>query len=43
MDVTLQRNREQENLWNGRAGHAWVESQHLLEELRYEADLTKWA
>jgi SAM-dependent methyltransferase len=33
MDVSQQRNHEQEALWNGRAGRSWVESQDLLEQM----------
>jgi SAM-dependent methyltransferase len=33
MDVTHRTDDEQTKLWNGRAGHAWVEAQELLDEL----------
>ena len=33
MDVTHRTDDEQTKLWNGRAGHAWVDAQELLDEL----------
>ena len=33
MDVTQQTEHEQTALWNGRAGHAWVEAQEFLDQM----------
>src|SRR5437762_1155375 len=33
MDVTQQADSEQAALWRGRAGHAWVEAQALLDQM----------
>lgn len=33
MDATKQINDEQNALWNGRAGHAWVDAQELLDQV----------
>jgi len=33
MDVTQQTGHEQTALWNGRAGHAWVEAQEFLDQM----------